>query len=303
MAPKIIFKTDPVPERAIVLDTESTGFTPTQGHKMVEIGAHELVRGELTGRSFHSYLDPCRNVPQQASNVHGLTRAFLTGKPRFKDILGDLLEFLGDPSTPVWAHNAAFDKRFIAAEMDAAGHTFAHEMPCSLKLAKALPTNTADDKLETLAAAIDYRWQGRGAHSALADAGALSAVLIQLLWPLEAEAARNGAQAAPKASPKSTPKPKPAQVPVAALPAGFTPLTPDQDDRIRRYDELSVDGKLFARGQRWDANETNRLVARFLDDRASIEALVAEHGRSPGALILKLEGLGIIAPDHPYTRR
>lgn len=309
--------TTPVPERAIVLDTETTGFTPKQGHRIVEIAAHELERGVMTGNSFHCYLNPGCHVPAQAVQVHGLDDRFLRDKPRFADVVGDMLAFLGDESTPVWAHNSAFDRRFIEAELAAAGHHLAHQMPCSMKLARQLPTETPDCKLETLAARIGYRWEGRGAHSALEDTKALAAVLTGLLWPLEArKAAEQDAPTGPgpvkvaksgdvpaKAAPARASLARAADPVRIELPEGFIPLAADLDPRIRRYDELDLDGRLFARGQRWTMPEVQRLVTRFLSDRADIDTLISEHGRSPGALLLKLEGLGIVAPDHPYTRR
>jgi len=302
MAPKLILSTDPVPARAIILDTETTGFTPKGGHRIVELAAHEMIAGKLTGLSFHRYLNPGRTVPPEAHSVHGLTNTFLKGKPRFRDIAPEFLDFLGDANTPIIAHNASFDQRFIEAEMGWAKAVFRHSFLCSMKLARALPLPTENVKLETLAAHIGYRWEGRGAHSALEDTKALATVLTDLLWPLEAETARNApAKAARTSAPAkpAAPAPKAAAV---ALPDGFVPLTAAADARICRYDELSTEGVLFGRGKRWDQGEVNRLIARFIADKAPIETLVAEHGRTPAAIFLKLEGLGVIAPDHPYAR-
>lgn len=289
--------------RHIVLDTETTGFTPKGGHRIVELGAVEIVDGQITGRTFHSYFDPKRDVPVHASDVHGLTSAFLKGKPRFREALPALVEFLGDTDTPVWAHSAPFDARFVEAEFGWAKVPFGHGFECSLKLAKKLPLGTPNAKLETLAPLVGYNWQGRGAHSALEDSKALAKVLIELIWPMACE---TPAKARKTAKSKNTEKKPAAATPAPAkidLPVGFAPLTVDDDARIRRYDEIDTAGRLFARGVRWTAEEAAALVDRFLKERADFDSLVAAHGRTPAALMLKLEGLGVVAEDHPYARR
>jgi DNA polymerase III epsilon subunit len=96
--------------REIVLDTETTGFEPTAGHRLVEIACLEIEDFIPTGRSFHTYIDPCRDVPVDAERVHGLSTAFLTGKPRFEhaEVVDAFLDFVGD--APIIAHNAGFDR-------------------------------------------------------------------------------------------------------------------------------------------------------------------------------------------------
>lgn len=101
--------------REIVLDTETTGLDPDQGHRVVEVGALELVHHLPTGRTFHSYLNPERDVPEEVVRVHGLTGAFLATQPTFAEIVDALLEFLGED--PLVIHNAAFDMRFLNAEL------------------------------------------------------------------------------------------------------------------------------------------------------------------------------------------
>ncbi len=299
MSKKLVFNLDPIPSRAIVLDTETTGFTPKQGHRIVELAAIELIGGTPSGKVFHAYINPCQQVPAEASNVHGLTTAFLKDKPVFSRIAAQFSDFLGCPSTPIWAHNASFDRRFVEAEMTAAGQPFEHSFACSLKLARALEHGApGGNKLESLAAHINYRWGARGAHSALEDTQALAAVLKDLLWPLEAAAAR---APVPVSKPKAS-KPSPAAKAAIKLPRDFQALTSQSDDRIRRYDGLSLGERIFARGRKWTRQEEAALAHRFLSDDATIDVLVTEHGRTPAALILKLEGLGIIAPGHPYAR-
>lgn len=295
-------RTDPVPPRAIVLDTETTGFTPKQGHRIVEIAAIELAHGRPTGQEFHAYVNPGRTVPDEAFQVHGLSEAFLRDKPRFSEISAPFLAFLGSPDTPVWAHNAPFDRRFVEAELEWAGRKPAHGFSCSMKLARALKLGLESVKLETLAAHMNYSWGGRGAHSALEDTRALGAVLSGLLWPREAELAREK-----DASPIASRTPRPRQKNASAhcrpnLPAGFTPIGSETDGRIRRYDDLLLEGRLFARGKKWTSSEEGELVRRFLEGGAEIPDLVDAHGRTPGALMLKLEALGVVAPGHPYAR-
>ncbi len=102
--------------REIVLDTETTGFEPAEGHRIVEIGAIELFNHLPTGRTFHRYVNPERAMPSEAFEVHGLGDDFLRDKPRFADIAAAFLEFVGTDSRLV-IHNAAFDMKFLNAEL------------------------------------------------------------------------------------------------------------------------------------------------------------------------------------------
>lgn len=101
--------------REIVFDTETTGFEPSEGHRIVEIACLELVNQIPTGRKFQCYLNPERDVPEAAFRIHGLTEQFLSDKPKFADVVDQLLEFIGD--APLVAHNAEFDMRFLNAEL------------------------------------------------------------------------------------------------------------------------------------------------------------------------------------------
>ena len=102
--------------REIVLDTETTGLDPFQGHRLVEIGCVELLNRIPTGVTFHRYLNPEREVPAEAFNVHGLSTEFLSDKPLFGDVCDELLEFLADAT--LIAHNASFDYGFLCAELE-----------------------------------------------------------------------------------------------------------------------------------------------------------------------------------------
>ena len=101
--------------REIVLDTETTGLDPNQGHRVVEVGCIELLNRIPTGATFHSYLNPEREVPAEAFAIHGLATEFLKDKPRFADVVDDFLTFIGD--APLVIHNASFDHGFLIAEL------------------------------------------------------------------------------------------------------------------------------------------------------------------------------------------
>jgi DNA polymerase-3 subunit epsilon len=105
--------------REIVLDTETTGFEPTEGHRIVEIGAVELFNHLPTGRTYHQYINPERAMPKEAFEVHGLGDDFLRDKPVFKAIGQAFLDFIGDAKLVI--HNAAFDMKFLNAELQWAG--------------------------------------------------------------------------------------------------------------------------------------------------------------------------------------
>ncbi|MGH8175655.1 MAG: DNA polymerase III subunit epsilon [Steroidobacter sp.] len=101
--------------RQIILDTETTGLEPEQGHRIIEIGCVELVKRRKTGRTFHRYLRPDREIDRGAQQVHGLTNEFLAQQARFADVVDELLEFIGDAELII--HNAAFDLAFLDAEL------------------------------------------------------------------------------------------------------------------------------------------------------------------------------------------
>src|SRR5215471_7023022 len=101
--------------RQIVLDTETTGLEPELGHRIIEIGCVELVNRRATGRSFHRYLNPEREIDDAALAVHGISRTDLDGQPRFAEVHGELLAFLADAELVI--HNAEFDVAFLDAEL------------------------------------------------------------------------------------------------------------------------------------------------------------------------------------------
>jgi len=101
--------------RQIVLDTETTGLEPDLGHRIIEIGCVELVNRRPTGRHFHKYIDPERLIDEGAASVHGITREFLQGKPKFAEIVEELVQFIDGAELVI--HNAAFDTAFLDAEL------------------------------------------------------------------------------------------------------------------------------------------------------------------------------------------
>jgi DNA polymerase-3 subunit epsilon len=165
--------------RSILFDTETTGLDPLTGDRVIEIAALELERDLPTGKHFHVLLDPGRDVPEEASRVHGLTRADLIGKPRFEQIADELLAFFGDDK--LVAHNAAFDFGFIDAELARIGRPSLHRgrMVDTLAMAKArfpgLPNS-----LDALCRRFAIDLSERTTHNALLDCRLLAEVYIEL---------------------------------------------------------------------------------------------------------------------------
>src|SRR6478672_3554209 len=105
--------------REIVFDTETTGLNPAGGDRMVEIGCIEIFNRVETGRQFHAYFNPDRDMPAEAEAVHGLSAIFLSAKPRFSESAAELLDFIED--SPLVAHNAGFDFGFLNFELERCG--------------------------------------------------------------------------------------------------------------------------------------------------------------------------------------
>jgi DNA polymerase-3 subunit epsilon len=165
--------------REIVLDTETTGLDPASGHRVVEIGCVELINHVRTGNYFHTYLNPERDMPREAENVHGLSSAFLADKPVFRTIAGAFLEFIGDD--PLVIHNAGFDMKFLNAELDAAGLPLL-EMPRAIDTVfmarKKFPGQPAS--LDALCKRFNIDLSARTKHGALLDAELLADVYLEL---------------------------------------------------------------------------------------------------------------------------
>ena len=166
--------------REIVLDTETTGLDPGQGHRIVEIGCIELVNHMPTGRSFQTYLDPERAMPTDAFEVHGLSDDFLAGQPRFAAVAGEFLDFLGD--APLVIHNAQFDLGFLNTELDRLGRPPLPESRAidSVQLARRkFPGAPAG--LDALCRRFGIDNAARARHGALLDAELLAEVYLELV--------------------------------------------------------------------------------------------------------------------------
>jgi DNA polymerase-3 subunit epsilon len=166
--------------REIVFDTETTGFDPKGGHRMVEIGCIELFNRVPTGAVFHRYFDPERDMPAEAEAVHGLSAAFLTGKPRFTEHAAELIEFLGD--APLIAHNAAFDFGFLNAELGACAldPVSLDRMVDTIAIARRKHPG-AKLSLDALCSRYGIDRSHRTRHGALLDAELLAQLYVELL--------------------------------------------------------------------------------------------------------------------------
>lgn len=166
--------------REIVLDTETTGLDPASGDRVVEIGCIELVNHIPSGREWHTYIDPERNMSQGAFEVHGLSTEFLRGKPRFADIAADFLEFIaGDP---LIIHNAPFDVGFLNAELELVRQELIRMDRVTDTLALARRKHPgASNSLDALCKRYAIDTSERTKHGALIDCGLLAAVYIELI--------------------------------------------------------------------------------------------------------------------------
>ena len=168
--------------RQVVLDTETTGLEPKQGHRVIEIGALELVDRQLTGRQFHTYVNPEREIDQGAMEVHGITEEFLRDKPRFAEISDDLLNFVDGAELVI--HNAPFDIGFIDNELSLTGDnhssiTAVATVLDTLELAKDLHPGQRNN-LDALCNRYDVDNTSRTLHGALLDAEILADVYLAM---------------------------------------------------------------------------------------------------------------------------
>jgi len=192
--------------REIVLDTETTGLNPADGHRVVEIGCIELLNHVPTGRTFQKYINPERLMPAEAEAIHGLTDQFLADQPLMEEVIGDFLEFIGDDQLVI--HNAEFDMRFLNAELERLDRP-------KLDPDRAVDTvgmarrkfPGAQASLDALCRRFEIDNSGRNFHGALLDAQLLAEVYLELIGgrqpglELAAEAAR--AEAAQASAPRA----------------------------------------------------------------------------------------------------
>lgn len=166
--------------REIVLDTETTGFEPTEGHRIVEIGAVELFNHMPTGRTYHQYINPQRPMPKEAFDVHGLGDDFLRDKPLFRNIAQAFIDFIG--RDPLVIHNASFDMKFLNHELTAAGLAPLPKdqaLDTLLIARQKFPGSPAS--LDALCRRFGVDNSGREKHGALLDSEILAEVYLELI--------------------------------------------------------------------------------------------------------------------------
>ncbi|WP_316013376.1 DNA polymerase III subunit epsilon [Roseobacter sp. HKCCA0434] len=166
--------------REIVLDTETTGLDPLQGDRIVEIGGVELLNHMPTGRTYHQYINPERDMPAEAFAVHGLSEEFLSDKPTFRQIGQEFLDFVGDSRLVI--HNAAFDMKFLNAElkwMKAAQLPMAQAID-TLAIARSRYPG-AQNSLDALCRRFGIDNSARTKHGALLDSEILAEVYLELV--------------------------------------------------------------------------------------------------------------------------
>jgi len=171
--------------REIVFDTETTGLNPNEGDRLIEIGAIELINHIPTGKTYHQYINPLRDVPDEAFKVHGLSNEFLKNYPRFSSIAPDFLNFIGDDGIMV-AHNACFDMNFVNYELKHNGFNTLkdHKVVDTLEIAKAKFPG-ARNNLDALCKRFNIDNSKRTKHGALLDAELLAEVYLELLGGVE----------------------------------------------------------------------------------------------------------------------
>ena len=167
--------------REIVLDTETTGFEPNEGHRIVEIGAVELFNHVPTGRTYHQYINPERDMPTEAFEVHGLGNDFLRDKPVFAAIAQDFLDFIGEEAKLV-IHNAAFDMKFLNAELGWAKKPLIandRALDTLMMARRRFPGSPAS--LDALCRRFNIDNSSRTLHGALLDSEILADVYLELI--------------------------------------------------------------------------------------------------------------------------
>ncbi|MFY9687429.1 MAG: DNA polymerase III subunit epsilon [Pseudolabrys sp.] len=172
--------------REIVLDTETTGLDPAQGHRLVELGCIELLNGIPTGSTYHAYINPERDMPAEAFAVHGLSGEFLKGHKRFVDVVDDFLAFIGD--APLVIHNAGFDHAFLCAELKRVERELiARERLIDTLLLARRKHPAGPNRLDDLCARYGIDSSRRTKHGALLDAEILAEVYVELIGARQAQ--------------------------------------------------------------------------------------------------------------------
>lgn len=226
--------------REIVLDTETTGLDPDTGDRIVEIGAVELVNHMPTGRSFHAYINPQRDMPSEAVAVHGLTAAFLADKPVFTAIAAEFAAFVGDARLVI--HNAAFDMKFLNAELGWAGQAglpWARAVD-TLELAKRRFPG-AQNSLDALCRRFGVDNSRRDKHGALLDSELLAEVYLELMGGRQPDLTLTVVATGPALAAGIVWTPPPRPRPIALR------LTPDEAEAHALFVATLGEGALWAR--------------------------------------------------------
>lgn len=167
--------------REIVFDTETTGFDPSTGDRIVEIGCVEMINQVLTGEIHHVYINPERDMPQSAFEVHGLSEEFLSGKPTFAEVASGFVEFVGDDSKLI-AHNASFDMKFINAELKRLSlTTYQNDRVIDTLMIARRKHPMGPNSLDALCSRYNIDNSRREKHGALLDAELLAEVYVELM--------------------------------------------------------------------------------------------------------------------------
>jgi DNA polymerase III subunit epsilon len=203
--------------REVILDTETTGIDPLQGHRIVEIGALELINHMPTGRVYHTYLNPRRDMPREAQAVHGLSADFLKDKPDFESVAAEFLAFIADDRLVI--HNAAFDMGFLNAELTfvklplIAGERVVDTLALARKKHPMAPNS-----LDALCKRYGIDASRRTKHGALLDSELLADVYLELIGgrqislTLQAEQRSETAASSPAAGALKRPAPLPSRL-------------------------------------------------------------------------------------------
>jgi DNA polymerase-3 subunit epsilon len=202
--------------REIVLDTETTGFEPAEGHRIVEIGAVELFNHMPTGRTFHQYINPERPMPREAFEVHGLGDDFLSDKPVFRLVGRAFLDFIGDATLVI--HNASFDMKFLNAELGwAALPTLPFDRALDTLLIARQKFPGAPASLDALCRRFGVDNSAREKHGALLDSEILAEVYLELIGGRQPDLVLAGTACAPVAgrTPEPDWRPRPRPIPLA----------------------------------------------------------------------------------------
>jgi DNA polymerase III subunit epsilon len=171
--------------REIVLDTETTGLDPKRGHRLIEVGGIEMINRIPTGREFHRFINPQRDVPREAQEIHGIATEFLFDKPLFKDVAREFLAFVGDDVLVI--HNAQFDVMFLNYELELLGEAALSFERVVDTLALARRRHPAGpNSLDALCKRYGIDNSRRTKHGALVDSLLLAEVYVELLGERQA---------------------------------------------------------------------------------------------------------------------